>query len=126
MQSSEWYRVRAYASSLSADEKKTVRQDYEEITGKRFNTAFSPSCPNKYQDAITLILLRMSTKEKEGYILKRGVIIKYHGKTYSLDSVPAVAAEAYIAEGFAKGEDRRTDFEMLANDWESYEPKSKK
>lgn len=59
----------------------------------------------------------MTKENNGGYVLKRGVVFTYRGKLYSALNVTAEAAEWYIKQDL----NHRSDFEVLAKDYESYE-----
>ena len=125
MQTEDWYRERAGTSaSLSVADKSTIEHDWQELTGDSFAAAFNPNCPNRYRDAIIIILSKMKntdTKNNSGYELKRGVAFRFQGKMYDRRNITAEAAEWYIAQDLR----HRDDFEELARPYDSYKPSEK-
>ncbi len=118
MQSVEWYRERMVRpSSLTDAEKASIREDWREVMGVDFAVSFNLRCPNCYHDAAILIMRKMDNKNNSGYILKKGIVVRFQGKLYSDDNITDKAAEAYIREDLS----RREDFITLAKEWEEYE-----
>lgn len=119
MQSEQWYRERLpRAAALSGTDKSAIRDDWQELTGKEFNASFSPTCPNKYNDAIILILKSMKQAEKsDGYILRKGAAFRYNGTVYTRENLTTEAAEWFLKQE----PNNRRYFTKIARDYESYE-----
>ena len=120
MQPYDWYKELSRKTILSDEEKKIIRADWEEQTGRPFGSSFNPSCKNCYNDAIHLIRRFMSKADNGGYILRKGVAFRYKGTIYTDLNLTADAAEWYIKQDLR----HRDDFIELAKDYDSYEKRT--
>lgn len=119
MHTEEWYLTRNVAA-LTAAERTTIEEEFREVTGNAFAESFSLNCPDRYRDAITIILKTMKNeKGAEGYVLKAGIVFKYKGRWITCDNITSAAAEWWIEQDLQ----HRDDFHELARDYDSYEKK---
>lgn len=121
MQTKEWYQERARKPSLTDTEKNIIRDDWEQLTGKKFILSFNMQCPNCYRDSVILILRAMGKEDNGGYVLKSGIVFRYQGKIYTKDNITAKAAEWFIGQDLSN----RDKFIVLARDYDSYDKKDK-
>ncbi len=81
---------------LTSSERAEIEREYSERFAP-FATSFDPNCPNRYNDAIILILNDMKTKDTGGYRLKVGIAFKWRNRMYTHKNLTTEAAKAYIA-----------------------------
>jgi len=115
----EWYEEKLREAFLTISDQETIRAQYQTVTGESFEVSFRPNCPNRFRDAITLILVKMKQEQntsRGGYLLKQGVVFKYKGKIITNVNLTAASAEWYIAQNL----DHRDDFEELGRDYDSF------